>query len=194
VGAHIRTLKLALGSSKGDDEMISVDSIRRVIQWVQNCHNNDILSILYSVFTTEYFYGIMDDDQASKILLEKGGKPGTYMVRFSPSKEKFVFDYLPKKKKNSQEDPKILSETLSVIHLDELDKAVDLMLCQLGIKKDASCGNRPEYLVELKLHAHSATQFFETINIGHLSITNSHGPGIVSSEGGILQYHYNFIL
>jgi hypothetical protein len=114
-GHYIRTLMAALGIGKGTDP-VTLESVRRVINWLSsNVQKKEVLDILYKVFTENYFFGLMEEEQAKEVL-SKSGKEGSYLIRWSNQSGQFILDYIPKKqkKKRKRKTTRVPGDFLSI--------------------------------------------------------------------------------
>jgi len=177
---------VALDLAKGT-EQVSEDSVRRLLTWVHKARKNEILDHLYSFFTKDYFFGILDDNTA-KEALSKSAKAGTYLVRWSNQAGTFVLDYIPKKKKGAEMI--IESMHLGVASIIDLESSLSKTLTELSLSKESIVGNRPERLVSLKIKERFVSSDFSGYQ---MDVTKKGQPkadlGATSTES-----HYEFIL
>jgi len=196
---YVRTLIQAFGIGKGG-EMVSYDSTVRLINWIKDVRKGDILGVLYSVFCQDYFYGILSDDATNNVL-SQSGKPGTYLVRFSPNTGQFMLNYFKKEAGGSLFDLKKNvtavnrqpdTTVLQCQQLDALHNEVKSVINQLGIDINDTCGNRPAALVGLKIkekYIVAGSNNYQTDEKGAKK-----NPGLDIGVGGATQSHYDFIL
>jgi len=170
---------------KGTDE-VTEESVRRMINWINKARKNEYLDLLYSLFTKEYFFGIMED---SSDIFGKSPKAGTYLIRWSNQHGMFYLDYIPKKsKKGGGEVTEVQALPLKAVSINELEQCIPTTLAGLGIAKESVAGNRPVKLATLKikekwLTGDSSYQFNNSQDTTGFAADLSRGQ----------QCHYNFI-
>jgi len=185
---YVRTLIVALGIPKGT-ENISEESVRRLLNWVHKARKNEILDLLYSFFTKDYFFGIMEDNEIRE-LLSRSPKAGTYCVRWSNQAGTFVLDHIPKKKKGDKSgELGIESLHLNVASISDLESSLSKTLNELSLSKESICGNRPAILVSLKIKE----TFITSSSTSYQSDTGYNEKRADLSQFGTVS-HYEFIL
>jgi len=185
-GVYIRTLIVALDLAKGT-EQVTEESVRRLLTWVTKSRKNEILDFLYSFFTKDYFFGIIDDNSA-KEYLSKSAKAGIYLVRWSNQAGTFVLDYIPKKKKGAE--MMIESMHLGVASIIDLESSLSKTLSELSLSKESIVGNRPERLVSLKIKEKFVASDFS----GYLMDVGKKSQQKADLGGASTESHYEFIL
>jgi len=142
-----RTLLVVLGLSKGSDK-VNFKSVQRMIKWLQSVRACECLDTLYRLCTKDYFFGIMEQEKSEEIF-GLSPVPGTYLVRWSETKESFFLDYLPKDSK--EKELKIESIDLKVTIIRDLDNRLQEILASKKLKPNKVAGNRPAQLTTLKI-------------------------------------------
>jgi serine/threonine protein kinase len=183
-GPYIRTLIVALDLTKGTDN-VSEDSVRRLLSWVYKARKNEILDLIYSFFTKDYFFGTMDDNEA-KDIISRSPKAGTYLVRWSNAVGSFVIDYIPKKKKGQLEHESV---NLQIPSIMDLETTLAKTLSELSLSKESIVGNRPVKLVTLKIKE----KFVSSAQSGYLADVGG-GPAKADLSSSNTESHYDFIL
>jgi serine/threonine protein kinase len=183
----IRTLMAVLDLAKGTDE-VSEESVRRMINWINKARKNEYLDLLYSLFTKEYFFGIMED---SSEIFGKSPKAGTYLIRWSNQHGMFYLDYIPKKsKKGGGEVTEVQALPLKAVSINELEQCIPTTLAGLGINKESVAGNRPVKLATLKIK-----EKWLTGDNAYQTAMNSNpaATGLSADLSRGQMCHYNFI-
>jgi len=176
-----------LDLAKGTDE-VSEESVRRMINWINKARKNEYLDLLYSLFTKEYFFGIMED---SSEIFGKSPKAGTYLIRWSNQHGMFYLDYIPKKSKKggSGEVTEVQALPLKAVSINELEQCIPTTLAGLGIAKESVAGNRPVKLATLKIKE----KWLTGDNAYQSAMNNVEATGLAADLSRGQQCHYNFI-
>jgi serine/threonine protein kinase len=182
---YIRTLLAVLDLPKGTEE-VPEENVRRMITWIGKARKNEYLDLLYSLFTKEYFFGIMED---SSEVFGKSPKAGTFLVRWSNQNGMFFLDYIPKKKdKKGGEVTEVQALPLKVVSINDLEQCLPTTLAGLGISKESAAGNRPVRLVTLKIK-----ERWLTGDNAYQTAMNPGATGLAADLSRGQQCHYNFI-
>jgi serine/threonine protein kinase len=182
---YIRTLLAVLDMAKGTDD-VPEENVRRMITWIGKARKNEYLDLLYSLFSKDYFFGIMED---SVDTFGKSPKAGTFLVRWSNQNGMFFLDYIPKKKdKKGGELTEIQALPLKVVSISDLEQCLPTTLAGLGISKESVAGNRPVRLVTLKIK-----EKFVTGDNAYQTAMNPGATGLAADLSRGQQCHYNFI-
>jgi hypothetical protein len=95
---YIRTLQVALGITNVELDKVQRQAVTRLSLWLNDAVKREALDNLYVLFTDKRFFGTLTDEESLSILRKGANKAGTYLVRWSDKRNKFVLDYITKTK------------------------------------------------------------------------------------------------